>query len=82
MRHIRLQKFSSMTKREREAIRAKFRDKPRNKHRVVFCRKTRILVIAAHYKTPLTATKLAIRGMINLYDPREVRVTSLPMENE
>lgn len=79
MPSISIEKFKNMTDLERETINAKFREKPTNKHRVVFCRDTRTLVIAANYRTPLTSTQRAIQGMINLYAPSSVRVTSIPM---
>lgn len=78
MPSIKIEKFKNMTDLEREAINAKFREKPGNKHRAVFCRDTRSLVIAASYSTPLRSTQLAIQGMINLYAPSMVIITSMP----
>ena len=67
-----------MTDLEREALAAKFRKNPNAKHKVIFCRAERTMVIAANYNTPLSSTKKAIQFMDNLYNPIRIEVTSMP----
>ena len=69
---------SELSDLERETLSAKFRKHPNAKHKVVFCREDRTMVIAAAYDTPLTSTEKAITFMQNLYKPDMVEVVSMP----
>ena len=69
---------SELSDLERETLNAKFRKHPNAKHKVVFCRDDRTMVIAAAYDTPLSSTKKAIQFMCSLYKPEMVELVSMP----
>lgn len=73
-----LKSYKNMTDLERETLASKFRKKPDAKHKVIFCRETRSLILAANYKTPLRSTQKAIQFMKNIYSPSELSVVAMP----
>lgn len=63
---------------EMETLQAKFRKGSPNRHRIIWCREDRTLIVAAPYNKPIPDTIVTANRLAGIYKPDMWQAVSMP----